>query len=237
MKAKMILAALLVGAMAVAMQAPASAGIFTDSYLVGDKDDFDNGDGDGVFDLTHGEDLPLPWQTMNTPEDGNTDRALTVLHGEVFDFRYNVASRPTAPVSGLLRLTTWDVNYTSPYAWSGQPIKLTAPGGDVVLSSILTSWPVPPPPDGRRPEVVQLDVITLDAAALAAIGAAGGEVHVIIGTTDIPLVASDVAMIDYAQLELSYERNEDNTHVPEGSSALLLVTGLAGLVTKRKRRS
>lgn len=225
MKTRMILAALMASAVVMAMQAPASAVLITDTYLVGDKDDFDNIDGDGIFNLVPG-DVVVWYLPGGPPEDGTTDTLMIPREGDVFDFEFSVAARPEVLLSGVLRLTTLDVNWDSPVAWPGQPIKVIK-GAEVLLPSHLSVNPVK--------NTVQLDEIPLTAAALALI-APGGTVHITIGDPQTGL-ADDWAQIDYAELELTYrDEGGGEEPIPEGSSAMLLVTGLAGLTARRKRR-
>lgn len=236
MKVRMILAALVVGGAVVAMQAPAAALIITNTYLVGDKDDFDDVDGDAVHNLATGAiipegsgpgemkfwDMPLP-----DPEDGLTDTEMKARPGwPPFDFTFNVGADPAVLVSGLLRVATWNVGYNAPGTWDKQPIVVSTASGDVLLPTTLTKW--------AAKYGVVIDEIPLSAAALADV-AGGGEVHLIIGS-EATFLSTDVCVIDYAELELTYEENGGGDPVPEGSSAMLLATGLAGLAARRRRR-
>ena len=228
MKMRMIMTALVVCGALVCVQAAAVAGPIVDKYLVGDKDDFDNGDGDGIFNLVTGDVVGLPWATMNSPEAGNTDATMMSDGSDgVFDFTFNVAARAEPLVSGLLRTTTWDVNWNSPTAWALQPITVKVGAVEVVLPTTLSYLA-----GGSK---VQVDEIPLSAAALALI-AGGGEVHVIIGTP-ATLTGNDAAILDYGELELTFESGGGDDAIPEASTAALMVTGLAGLVTRRRRRS
>ena len=239
MKTRMILAALLVFGAVVAMQAPASAVLITKSYLVGDKDDFDDMDDDATYDLVTGDQLlpgtgvgEMDLSELIIAEAGSTDRVLKALPSwplfVIPDFQFTVDAAATAPVSGVLRVATWDVDYSSAGTWAAQPIALSAPGGNAALASLTTIQPR---------FSIRIDEIVLDAAALAAIGSAGGEVHVVIGSL-ATLATTDEAVIDFAELELDYRTGGGEAMaIPEASSAMALCTGLAGVLARRRRRS
>ena len=239
MKTRMILAALLVCGAVVAMQAPASAALITKTYLVGDKDDFNDVDDNATYGLVTG-DPPLPGTgpgEMDLSElvvgdagAGSTDRVLKPLQTwplfMIPDFEFAVDAAPSAPISGILRVATWDVDYSSAGTWADQPVNVSAPGGNGTCPTGLTAI---------QPRfTIRVDEMALDAAALAATGAAGGEVHITIGTL-ATLASTDEAVFDFAELELQYRSGAGV--VPEAPSAAILCSGLAGLLARRRRRS
>lgn len=169
-------------------------------------------------------DMPVP-----DPEAGNTDTMMKAKSGwPVFDFQFDVGLDPATLVSGLLRVATWNVGIGEPCTWDKQPINVSNGGGDVLLPSTLTKH--------ASKHAVVVDEIPLSAAALAAI-TGGGEVHVVIGS-EATFGSTDVSVIDYAELELNYERQGGGDDViPELPSAALFCSGLAGVLARRRRRS
>ncbi|MFH1731249.1 MAG: hypothetical protein ABIF82_06330 [Planctomycetota bacterium] len=232
MKARMILAALIVCGAVVAMQAPASAALITNTYLVGDKDDFNNGDGDGVFDLVHGDVIPLPYWTYLTPEAGNTDYQMYPALAAVFDFAFTVGPLAVGEtiVGATLRVVTWDNEDNSadyygnlPGAWGTQPIKVRQGATEIELADKLAIDP------GQK--MVHVHEIPLPALTLALLE--GGVVHVTIGA--LPADPDwDVIIVDYAELDITYDARGGDP-VSETSAAALLTVGLSGLI-RRKRR-
>jgi len=232
MKARMILTALMAFAVVVAMQAPASAGLVTDTYLVGDKDDFNDGDGDGVFDLVHGEYVPLPYWTYLTPEVGNTDYQMYPALGQIFDFGFTVDPLAVGEtiVGATVRIVTFDHNDDSPDfyggmpgAWGTQPVKLIKGATELALPDL--------PVISYNQRLVHVQEIVLSPTALALLE--GGLVRVTIGTT-ATIPDWDVDIVDYAELDITYDVGGGEP-VPETSAAALLTIGLSGLI-RRKRR-
>jgi len=225
-KMTMVLVLMLAGAV-LCVTTVASAGLVEKKYMVGDKDDFDDGDGDGVVNLGTGDVVSLPFETMVTPEAGNTDVTMNAKNKDIFDFAFNVDAAPGGSVlnSATVTVLTWD-NDTNWYgSWGGQPIKVI--GSEVILPDTLTEV-------AKR--TVQLDVFTFTPAALALIPAGGGTVHVTIGTPEtLGIGSSDVVIIDYAELKVEYETNGGGETIPIPEPAALVLVGLAGLVTRRRR--
>jgi len=235
MKTRMIMAALVVCGAVVAMQAPAMAILIVDTYLTGDKDDFNDGDSDGVFDLVHGEYVPLPYWTYLTPEAGNTDFQMYPALSEVFDLVFTVDPLPAGETidGAVLRVVTFDNEDDStdfygglPGAWGTQPITVSQGATEIELASKLAI-------DGAQ-RLVHIHEIALPLATLPLLE--GGDVHVIIGT-GAATPDWDVIIVDYAELAITYDapRGGDDDTIPETSAAALLTIGLSGLI-RRKRR-
>lgn len=232
MKTRMILAALFVCGAVMAMQVPASAALITDTYLVGDKDDFDDGDSDGVFDLVHGEHVELPYWTYLTPEAGNTDRQMYPAMGEIFDFVFTVDPLAAGEVivGATLRVVTFDQEDDSddffggtPGSWGQQPIKAIKGATEIELAAKQAV-------DGAQ-RLVHVHEIALPAPVLALLE--GGDVHMTIGQGG-PIPDWDVIIVDYAELDVEYDVRGGEP-IPEASPAALLLVGLSGLI-RRKRR-
>jgi hypothetical protein len=199
------------------------------TYLVGDKDDFNNFDGDGVYNIPAGATPALPYLTYTTPEAGNTDFRMVAKYqaADPFDFLFNVAAPAPGMVlsSAVVRVVTWDAMKGDPGFWASMPIKVKEGVVETTLGTTLNA--------GGVQREVQWDDIVLSGDAFNMV-ADGGAIHVIIG--GVASTISDTVIVDYAELRLEFREEGGFAPVPEAGSGAILLTGLAGLFARRKRR-
>jgi hypothetical protein len=207
---------------------------------VGDNDDFDT-KAPGAGTATTGDVLYLPWREMNDPEEGNTDVILRTSEGDAVDMTFPVgAAAPGDELTeAILSLKYWDVNdwrqAPDDIWWGAQDvvIRVEVDGYEEVLRSLTEV-------SGRG--IVVIDEYTMSPGILDLLQD-GGDLHLFIGP-DSPSPETDCSAFDYGRLDLTYEPAgggggppADESPVPEAGAGLALVGGLAGLASRRRRRS